>query len=230
MTLSPLPGHGSDIHEPGADAPGPAAAPPRMGSGRYFNQEFKVDTVKIALGQQAVSDRPDLMIATTLGSCVAACIHDPVRGIGGMNHFMLPDLPASELEGNGLAARYGSVAMERLINALLAAGAERRRLQVKLFGGGRVIESSYDIGGLNSRFALDYVQAEGLILAGRDLGGGSARRLHYFPHSGRALRRLLRPEAAVDTVTRERRFITHLGRAPEEGDVELFAPADPGGS
>jgi len=202
----------------------------RIGSGRYFNREFNADTVKIGLGQQAVSDRPDLMIATTLGSCVAACIHDPVRGIGGVNHFMLPDLPASELEGAGMSARYGSVAMERLINALLAAGAERRRLQVKLFGGGRVIESSYDIGGLNSRFALDYVRTEGLTLAGHDLGGDSARRLHYFPHSGRALRRLLRPEAAADTVTRERRFITHLSQAPEEGEVELFTPADPEGS
>jgi len=201
-----------------------------MGSGRYFNREFNADTVKIGLGQQAISDRPDLMIATTLGSCVAACIHDPVRGIGGMNHFMLPDLPASELEGAGMAARYGSVAMERLINALLAAGAERQRLQVKLFGGGRVIESSYDIGGLNSRFALDYVRTEGLTLAGHDLGGGSARRLHYFPHSGRALRRLLRPEAAAETVTRERRFITHLSQAPEEGEVELFTHADPEGS
>ncbi|WP_377808768.1 chemotaxis protein [Azospirillum sp. A29] len=210
----------------------PASPTPRnrMGSGRYFNREFNADAVKIGLGQQAVSDRPDLMIATTLGSCVAACIHDPVRGIGGMNHFMLPDLPASELEGAGMAARYGSVAMERLINALLAAGAERQRLQVKLFGGGRVIESSYDIGGLNCRFALDYVRTEGLTLAGHDLGGGSARRVHYFPHSGRALRRLLRPEAAADTVTRERRFITHLSHAPEEGEVELFTPADPEGS
>lgn len=211
--------------------PGPAAAPVRrLGSGRYFNHEFKTETVKIALGEQAVSDRDDLMIATTLGSCVAACIHDPVRGIGGMNHFMLPDLPASELEGAGAAARYGSVAMERLINALLVAGADRRRLQVKLFGGASVIESSYDIGGLNSRFALDYVRAEGLMLAAQDLGGGSARRLHYFPRSGRALRRLLRPEAAADTVTRERSFITHLARTPVEGEVELFGPTDPGGN
>jgi chemotaxis protein CheD len=211
-------------------ASSPAAPARRLGSGRYFNHEFKTETVKIALGQQAVSDRGDLMIATTLGSCVAACIHDPVRGIGGMNHFMLPDMPVSELEGAGAAARYGSVAMERLINALLAAGADRRRLQVKLFGGASVIDSSYDIGGLNSRFALDYVRAEGLTLAGQDLGGGSARRLHYFPHSGRALRRLLRPEAAADTVTRERSFITHFARTPVEGEVELFGPADAGGN
>lgn len=212
------------------DESAPVGSSRRMGSGRYFNREFNADTIKIGLGQQAVSDHPHLMIATTLGSCVAACIHDPVRGIGGMNHFMLPDLPASELEGAGMAARYGSVAMERLINALLAAGAERRRLQVKLFGGGRVIDSSYDIGGLNSRFALDYVRTEGLTLAGHDLGGGSARRLHYFPHSGRALRRLLRPEAAADTVTREQRFMIHLSQTPEEGEVELFTPANPGGS
>ncbi|KAA0598106.1 chemotaxis protein CheD [Azospirillum lipoferum] len=220
MNASPLP----------HDEPAPAGFSRRMGSGRYFNREFNADTIKIGLGQQAVSDRPDLMIATTLGSCVAACIHDPVRRIGGTNHFMLPDLPASELEGAGMAARYGSVAMERLINALLAAGAERQRLQVKLFGGGRVIESSYDIGGLNSRFALDYVRTEGLTLAGHDLGGGFARRLHYFPHSGRALRRLLRPEAAADTVRREQRFIRLPSQLPEEGEVELFTPTDPGGS
>ncbi|PWC34785.1 chemotaxis protein [Azospirillum sp. TSO35-2] len=203
----------------------------RLGGGRYYNPEFRVETVKVALGRQAVSDRADLMLATTLGSCVAACIHDPVRGIGGMNHFMLPDLPASELEGAGLAARYGSVAMERLINALLAAGAERGRLQVKLFGGARVIDSRYDIGGLNSRFALAYVRAEGLTLTGQDLGGASARRIHYFPHDGRALRRLLRPEAVADTVTRERHLLSDLRRAPADGTVELFAaPPEPEGT
>ncbi|BAI72984.1 chemotaxis protein [Azospirillum sp. B510] len=218
---------------PGTPGSEPADLLHRLGSGRYFNHEFNVETIKIALGEQAVSDRPDLMIATTLGSCVAACIHDPVRGIGGMNHFMLPDVPASELEGEGLAAHYGSVAMARLIKSLLTAGAEHGRLQVKLFGGGRVIDSSYDIGGLNSRFALEYVRAERLILAGHDLGGDSARRLHYFPHSGRALRRLLRPEAAADTVIHERRLFTRLSRPTGagggKGAIDPGAPSEPGG-
>ncbi|ALG70733.1 chemotaxis protein [Azospirillum thiophilum] len=211
------------------DGPPSVTARP-LGSGRYYNPEFGAETVKIGLGQQSVSDIAGLMIATTLGSCVAACIHDPVRAIGGMNHFMLPDVPASELDGDGAAARYGSVAMELLIDALLAGGAERARLQVKLFGGGRVIESSYDIGGLNSRFALDYVRTEGLTLAGQDLGGGSARRIHYFPQDGRAFRRLLRPEAAADAVTIERHFITRLHREPVEGGVDLFEPPHSGGS
>lgn len=194
----------------------------RLGSGRYYNPQFKTDTIKVFLGHHAVSDRADVMMATTLGSCVTACIHDPVRGVGGMNHFLLPDVPESELQGAGSGARYGSVAMERLINALLALGAERRRLQVKLFGGARVIESSYDIGGLNSRFALEYVRAEGLILAGHDLGGASARRIHYFPHSGRAMRRMLHPEAVSDTMVQERRYMSSLRREPVDGGVELF--------
>nr|WP_246513082.1 hypothetical protein [Azospirillum picis] len=138
---------------------------------------------------------------------------------------MLPDLPASEAEdaGTGPAARYGAVAMERLIEALLAAGAERGRLQVKLFGGASVIDSSYDIGGLNSRFALDYVRMERLNLTGQDLGGTLARRIHYFPHAGRALRRLLRPEATIETVTRERHFMSQFRRQAAAGKVAPFA-------
>jgi chemotaxis protein CheD len=223
---------------PPDDSPDDEATPRKHGAsarelggrrGGYFhNRAFGADTIKVFLGHHAVSDRTNVMMATTLGSCVSACIHDPVRGVGGMNHFLLPDLPESELQGDGLAARYGSVAMERLINALLAQGAERRRLQVKLFGGARVIESSYDIGGMNSRFAINYVRVEGLTLAGQDLGGAAARRIHYFPHSGRALRRMLNPTAVVDTITQERHFMSNLRRDPVEGDVELFTPEPSG--
>lgn len=180
------------------------------------------EMVKIFLGDHAVSDRPEVMMATTLGSCVAACVYDPLLGIGGMNHFLLPEVPESELQGAGVGARYGSVAMERLINALLALGARRERLQVKLFGGARVIDSSLDVGGRNGRFAIDYVRREGLALAGQDLGGNSARRVHFFPHSGRAMRRLLHPEAVSDTVRNELSYMTRLHRRPVEGEVELF--------
>ncbi len=203
-----------------------AVAPPNRRVGRMVSRASGMETIKVFLGDHAISDRMDVMMSTTLGSCVSACIHDPVRGIGGMNHFLLPEVPESELSGNGEAARYGSVAMERLINALLGAGAERRRLQVKLFGGARVIDSSYDIGGMNSRFALDYVRAEGLILAGQDLGGASARRIQYFPHAGRALRRMLNPTMVVDTITQERHFMSNLRRGLIDGAVELFIATD----
>ncbi|MFD1625923.1 chemotaxis protein [Azospirillum griseum] len=215
----------TDDH-PDADATRRSTGSPNRRARSALNRGTGLETIKVFLGDHAVSDRMDVMMSTTLGSCVSACIHDPVRGIGGMNHFLLPEVPESELSGNGEAARYGSVAMERLINALLCAGAERRRLQVKLFGGARVIDSSYDIGGMNSRFALDYVRAEGLILTGQDLGGASARRIRYFPHAGRAMRRMLNPTMVVDTITQEHHFMSNLRRGPIDGPVELFIATD----
>lgn len=192
------------------------------GFGQHDGDAAPVERVKILLGRYEVSGHPDAMMMTTLGSCVAACMHDPVLRIGGMNHFLLPDVPETELDGIGVAARYGSVAMERLINALLSQGARRDRLEVKLFGGANVIASSANIGGLNARFAVEYVRREGLRLTGHDLGGSAARRLHYFPHSGRAMRRLLGNAALHEAVSREIDFLSDLSRAPVDGEVELF--------
>ncbi|MDQ2105890.1 chemotaxis protein [Azospirillum isscasi] len=191
-------------------------------TGGYFHPQFRAHTMKVFLGHHLISDRSDVMMVTTLGSCVAACVHDPATAIGGMNHFLLPEVPESEDGGAGAAARYGSVAMERLINDLLSHGAQRGRLEVKLFGGARVIDSSFDVGQRNAAFALDYVRREGLKLVGQDLGGASARRIHYFPHSGRAMRKMLRPEALSETANQELRFRTTLRQQPIEGDVELF--------
>jgi chemotaxis receptor (MCP) glutamine deamidase CheD len=106
-------------------------------------------------GEQAVSDRADTTLQTVLGSCVAACLHDPVRRIGGMNHFLLPD------DGHGADMRYASAAMERLVNELLKNGAERGRLQAKLFGGARIMSNLPDIGRRNAESALAFLQKRG---------------------------------------------------------------------
>ncbi len=174
------------------------------------------------LGHHMIGQGPDVMMVTTLGSCVAACVHDPSVCVGGMNHFLLPEVPSTERTTTGSAARYGSVAMERLINDVLSLGGRRDRLEVKVFGGARVIDSSFDVGGENARFVLDYVRREGLKLTGQDLGGQSARRVHFFPGTGRALRKLLRPEALSETVGQELRFRSTLRQEPIEGEVELF--------
>lgn len=193
----------------------------RRGGG-YFNPQFQAHTLKVFLGHHQVSDRPDVMMVTTLGSCVSACIWDPAAAVGGMNHFLLPEVPDTEMGGADVAARYGSVAMERLINDILSRGGKRNRLEAKVFGGARVIDSSFDVGRKNGTFVLDYLQREGVKLTGQDLGGGSARRVHFFPHSGRAMRKLLRPEALNETVTQELNFRSSLRQQPIEGDVELF--------
>ncbi|MEI8396445.1 MAG: chemotaxis protein [Rhodospirillaceae bacterium] len=191
-------------------------------AGAYYHPHFDAHLVKVMLGQHKVSSRVDEMLVTTLGSCVAACIRDPVAGIGGMNHFLLPEIPEGTDDSASVAARYGSVAMELLINHVLSAGGRRNRLEVKLFGGAKVIDSTLDVGAKNADFALSYIRREGLSLIGQDLGGNMARRIHYFPSTGRVLRRVLRPEAMSETVSQELNFMSTLRHKPIEGDVELF--------
>jgi len=139
-----------------------------------------------------------------------------------MNHFLLPEVPDGTADGDNAAARYGSVAMELLINHILAQGGRRNRLEVKVFGGAKVIDTSLDIGAKNAEFALSYIRREGLSLVGQDLGGVAARRIHYFPTTGRVLRRILRPEVLSETVRQELNFLSTLRHKPIEGDVELF--------
>ncbi|WP_114858766.1 chemotaxis protein [Azospirillum brasilense] len=203
------------IDRHGADSDGPRA------DGSYLDREFGAYVVPVVLGHHRISGRDDDMLVTTLGSCVAACINDPVARVGGMNHFLLPGSPSGG-EGYGVATRYGSVAMEWLINDLLERGARRERMEVKLFGAARVIDTSLDVGAANAAFAVDYVRREGLALAVQDLGGDKGRRVHFFPATGRAFRRLLRPEAERETVHQEMDYLQALRRTSVEGEVELF--------
>jgi len=171
----------------------------------YFDSTFKIKSVKVLPNEFYVTNE-DMMITTVLGSCVAACIHDPVTGIGGMNHFMLPEgdvnSPASA------TMRYGAFAMEVLINELLKAGAARDRLQAKVFGGGAVLSAmqQINVGERNAKFVLSYLKTEGIRVLAQDLGDKHARRINYFPHDGRVMVRKMEPrhhKAEVLIVKRE---------------------------
>lgn len=167
--------------------------------------------VHVIQGEQAVSDDPDTTLQTVLGSCVAACLHDPVRRIGGMNHFLLPD------DGQGADMRYASAAMERLVNALLRNGAERGRLQAKLFGGGRIMANLPDIGRRNGESALMFLRNEGIVCRSQSLGGNQARRVRFWPATGRAQQLLIeRNDAVADAAIAAER-----PRRPA-GSIELF--------
>jgi chemotaxis receptor (MCP) glutamine deamidase CheD len=146
-------------------------------------------------------------MSTVLGSCIAACIRDPERGLGGMNHFLLPDG-----DGNGdseEAKRYGVNAMEILINSLLRAGARRDRLEAKLFGGASMFDRLRNIGAENAAFAKRFLQAEGIAVIGGDTGGTSARR------------RCSRPRSCSSVVARRSRSSTEAitGRAASSADT-----------
>ena len=160
-----------------------------------------------------VAEGEDVVLTTILGSCVAACIRDPVLGIGGMNHFLLPGATGDE----GL--RYGVQSMELLLNALLRKGARRERLEVKLFGGAHLFDGLSDVGAQNSAFAEQFLRDEGLNYLGGSLRGDRARRVQYWPVSGRARQILLAPtEAKVFAAERRQ----PVAKVEDTGALELF--------
>jgi chemotaxis protein CheD len=147
--------------------------------------------IHIIQGEYHVTDDPNAMLTTLLGSCVAACLRDPVAGVGGMNHFLLPGqdpLRSGQEIGSQRkeAERYGVHLMELLVNGLLRRGARRERLEAKLFGGARTMDGLSDIGALNAGFAEKFLQNEGIGLVGGSLRGDQGRRIQFWPVSGRA--------------------------------------------
>lgn len=191
---------------------------PGLATARYFDRSFDINAVKVLPGEFSVSD-DDIMMVTVLGSCVAACIRDQQTGIGGMNHFMLPDsgLAASATAGN--ATRYGDHAMKVLIERLLQLGARRERLEAKVFGGGNVIPAMTvtNVGERNARFALAWLEDARIAVVARDLIDVHPRKVHYFPRTGRVLVRHLKTSDASLIVARESQLGDLLLGSPTTG-------------
>lgn len=194
---------------------------------RFWEPDTARWTVKLLPGEYYVT-RNDEAITTVLGSCVSACIRDSRAQVGGMNHFMLPedlsfgdDGPACAFDRQ--ATRYGSFAMESLINDLLKLGAVRQRLEIKLFGGSRMLASMTDIGAHNIAFIKQYLSLEGLAVTAHDLGGERPRKVVYFPTSGRALMKTLRPIENRSIADREQLYLARLRRDQDGGDIEIFS-------
>ena len=157
-----------------------------LAENRYYDRHFQIDAAKILPGEYFVTNS-GMLLVTVLGSCVAACIRDADSGLGGMNHFMLPD--DGRRDAVGTSARYGTYAMEILINHLMKMGARRNRLEAKVFGGGAVLESlsSSNVGVKNAEFVLDYLKTEKIPVVAKDLLDSYPRKVYYFPETGRVL-------------------------------------------
>jgi len=172
----------------GAAAPGSrlsqlkaAARKPGEASFFFYDAFFKNDAAKILPGEYFVY-REDILIMTTLGSCIAACLWDREAKVGGMNHFMLP-------EGDADSGRYGSYAMELLINEMMKQGATRATMEAKVFGGGQVIEgmNTMNIGERNTAFVIDYLKTERIPIMSKDVLGPHPRKVCFLPASGKAM-------------------------------------------
>ncbi len=195
-----------------------------VASHHYFDREFGVEAVKLLPGEYYVTSK-DMLLTTVLGSCVSACLRDTTAGIGGMNHFMLPDDSDPASRDPAAAMRYGAYAMEVLLNELIKTGARRERLEAKVFGGGAVLANMtmLNIGERNADFVLRYLQLEQVRIAAHDLRGDLPRRINYFPASGRVtVRKLVKQNDALLVQRGEMALAGTLARKSEPARVELF--------
>lgn len=187
----------------------------------YFDRLHNSEAAKILPGEYYATAR-DMLLVTVLGSCVCACIRDKVSGIGGMNHFMLPTGKAGGWGDELHSMRYGNFAMEKLINELLKRGCARGDMEIKVFGGGNVIDSNSAIGSKNAEFVLSFLKNEGLKWAAEDLGGQYPRRIQYSPATGRVTRKFLGGGDREIIARNELEFASSLGKKETAGDIQLF--------
>jgi chemotaxis protein CheD len=188
----------------------------------YYDRNFDTEAAKILPGEYYATAR-DMLLVTVLGSCVAACVRDPSSGIGGMNHFMLPEGgdPHNPLSAS---ARYGGYAMEMLINQLVKLGANRGRLEAKVFGGAAVLRgfTTVNVGEANSEFVIDYLRTERIRVVAQDLLGPHPRKVYYFPASGRVMVKKLKTVHNNTILLREQEYDSRLRSEQIAGEVELF--------
>ena len=191
-----------------------------LAGNRYYDRHFEIEAVKVLPGEYFVTTT-NVLLVTVLGSCVSACVRDRDKGLGGMNHFMLA---GGETDAMSASARYGTYAMEILVNHLLKLGARRDRLEAKVFGGGRVMEklTHSNVGERNSQFVIDYLHTEGIPVVAQDLLDVHPRKVYFFPDSGRVLVKKLMRMHNDTLARREKEYADRLTEAPVAGEIELF--------
>jgi len=192
----------------------------------YFDRTFDCDAAKILPGEYYYTAK-NMLIVTVLGSCVSACIRDRVSGLGGMNHFMLPD--SGDSSGNSsspvsASMRYGTHAMEILINDLLKAGARRENMEAKVFGGGAVLRgfSAMNVGERNAAFVMNFLKTEKMRVVAEDLNDIYPRKVYFFPRTGRVLVKKLMQTHNDTLAKRELDYAKRLKVQPVSGDIDLF--------
>ncbi|MGV8893128.1 MAG: chemoreceptor glutamine deamidase CheD [Burkholderiaceae bacterium] len=190
----------------------------------YYDRTFDCEAAKILPGEYYCTSR-DMLIVTVLGSCVSACIRDSKSGIGGMNHFMLPDCTSSDINSPVSASmRYGAYAMEVLINQLLKLGARRENMEAKVFGGGNVLAgfTSINVGERNAQFVRDFLRMEKMRITAEDLNDIYPRKVYFFPRTGKVLVKKLKQTHNDTLAMREHAYASRLKTSRVGGEIELF--------
>ncbi len=189
----------------------------------YYDRHFDKEAVKILPGEYYVTTA-DKLIVTVLGSCVAVCLRDKSNHYGGMNHFLLPNDGNNESGLLTESARYGVYAMEILINHLLKLGAQRNRLEAKVFGGGNVMRglTLNNVGQRNAEFVLDYLYNENIPILAQDLLDEYPRKVYFFPETGKVMVKKLKSVHNTTIIDRESEYRMRVKYTPKSGEVDLF--------
>lgn len=183
---------------------------------------FPYEVAVILPGEYFVSEEPKV-VYTVLGSCISVCLRDPFVNVGGMNHFMLAAPSNNEGHDNWAdSGRYGSFAMEMLINEILNRGGKKNRLEAKVFGGGKIYDGTIDIGAKNAAWALDYLEREGVPLLKANVGDVCPRKVYFFTDSGKVLLKKLDRIVAQSIAVEEGQYQAKLQQAPVQSEVTLF--------
>ena len=193
---------------------------------RYWDRKHGYYAAKILPGQYYVS-KNDELITTVLGSCISVCAYDRVSGIAGMNHFMLPVFTKNHSKSWGdtiisSETRYGNFAMEHMINDIIKHGGVKSRLELKVIGGGRVMEKMTDIGLRNISFVYDYIANESLQLISEDVGTAYARKVLFHVKTGKVKVRKLTKVKNSTVTDRDTDYISRLNSAELDGSIDLF--------
>lgn len=198
--------------------------PSHFATNIYYDRNFDCDAAKLLPGEYFYTQK-DMLIVTVLGSCVSACIRDRITGIGGMNHFMLPDTGGEDNNPVSASMRYGTYAMEILINDLLKAGAKKEHLEAKVFGGGNVLPGfiAINVGQRNADFVKQYLKAEHIPIIAEDLVDIYPRKVYFFPRTGKVLVKKLKQMNNNTVVNREQDYAHRIIAKPIAGDIDLFS-------
>jgi chemotaxis protein CheD len=189
---------------------------------RIQDTRFPYEVAVILPGEYFVSEEPKV-VYTILGSCISVCLRDPFAKVGGMNHFMLAAPSNTEGHDNWSdSGRYGSFAMEMLINEILQRGGMKKRLEAKVFGGGKIYDGNIDIGAKNAAWALDYLEREDIPLMKANVGDVCPRKVYFFTDSGKVLLKKLDRVVADTIVQEEGQYRAKLQQAPVQSEVTLF--------
>ena len=191
----------------------------------FYDAHFANEAVKVLPGEFFVHDE-DILVMTTLGSCIAACLWDRDRRVGGMNHFLLPDA-GSHGDANANASdsgRYGAFAMDLLIGKLVKRGATRSSMEAKVFGGGAVVNgmNTINVGERNTAFVLDYLRTERITVVSKDVEGIHPRKVCFLPASGRAMVKRLASANTEAMAAQERAAASRAVPVARAGTVDLF--------